>query len=187
MPKKEKEKEKKVAAKKKVVRKPKAVEAKREEIAPAPPEVKPPEVEVKKVPRKKEEKVALPKYYGTGRRKTSIARVYLIPGAGKISVNQRPFENYICGRKILEIRALEPLRLTQTKDRYDVFADVAGGGIASQMDAVRQGISRALVSAHPEFRKNLRTIGLLTRDPRMKERKKYGQKRARKRFQYSKR
>lgn len=173
-------KEKTIAPKKKIVRK--------KVLKPAvAAEVKPVEkVHVEKV-HKVKAKIEVPKYWGTGRRKTAVARVYLSPGTGKILVNGRPFESYICGRKILEVRVLEPLRLTQTLAQYNVKANIFGGGISSQMDALRQGISRALVSLNPALRPVLRRTGLLTRDPRMKERKKYGRKRARKRFQYSKR
>ena len=191
MPKKEIEKEKKPAVKKKPAPKkltkipesPK-VEAPAVEIIPPPAQVP---VPVKKVHREKKEKISGPKYYGTGRRKTSVARVYLSPGSGKILVNGRPFEKYICGRRLFEITVLKPLRLTNTLNRYDVQAKINGGGIASQMGALKLGIARALNALNPDFRKVLKKEGLLKRDPRMKERKKYGQKRARKRFQYSKR
>jgi small subunit ribosomal protein S9 len=124
--------------------------------------------------------------YATGRRKTSSARVWLMPGTGRITVNHRPAEEYADWHTwYLELR--EPFEVTDTWGQYDVWATVRGGGIHSQIQAVRHGIARALVQAHPEFRKVLREAGLLTRDPRMKERKHYGHKRARRGFQFSKR
>ncbi len=122
----------------------------------------------------------------TGRRKTAVARVVLTPGTGTITVNGRAFEDYFpieAHRKDI----LLPLELTNTLGRFDVRANVSGGGISGQAGAIRLGIARALLQVDEEFRKILRPAGLLTRDPRMVERKKYGQKKARKRFQFSKR
>ncbi|MCX7920273.1 MAG: 30S ribosomal protein S9 [bacterium] len=124
--------------------------------------------------------------WGTGRRKTAVAKVRLVPGKGRILVNGLVVAKYF-GRKLFESMIKEPLKLTQSLGRFDVIAAVSGGGITGQAGAVRHGIARALLQVNPEFRKVLRSEGLLTRDPRMKERKKYGQKGARKRFQFSKR
>lgn len=126
-------------------------------------------------------------YHGTGGRKTSGARVWLTKGTGNYFINGRPLETYTCGRKLLNKVAMEPFALTGTLGKFDVRAYANGGGICSQIGAVREAVSEAIISANPELRPTLRKSGLLTRDPRMKERKKYGQKRARKRFQYSKR
>jgi small subunit ribosomal protein S9 len=128
-------------------------------------------------------------YNGTGRRKTATARVRLIPGTGQISVNGRSLESYIGNRPALVKELAAPFLATQAAGRFDVVATVCGGGIAGQIGAVRHGIARALAEAAPQNRPLLRGAadGLLTRDPRVKERKKYGQKRARKRFQFSKR
>jgi small subunit ribosomal protein S9 len=124
--------------------------------------------------------------YGTGRRRESVARVFIKPGSGKFTVNARPIEDYF--RNIAwRTAALEPLKFTQTLEQVDVVATAKGGGVGGQSGAVRMGISRALSLYNPELRHALRTNGFLTRDPRMKERKKYGQKGARRRFQYSKR
>jgi len=122
----------------------------------------------------------------TGRRKTSVARVRLVPGSGKCTVNDRAVEDYI---KVPTMRtqALEPLTTTQTTNRFDLTINVEGGGIAGQVGAIRLGIARALLQAVGDLKPALRNKGLLTRDPRMKERKKYGQPGARKRFQFSKR
>ena len=125
-------------------------------------------------------------FLGTGRRKTAVARVRLAVGAGKITVNGRPFESYF-PLESLRIHATQPLTLTQMGNRFDVRVNVTGGGPNGQAGAVRHGIARALISADPNLRPMLRADGLLTRDPRMRERKKYGQPGARKRFQYSKR
>jgi small subunit ribosomal protein S9 len=125
-------------------------------------------------------------YLGTGRRKTSIARVFLRPGSGKIIVNGRPFENYFpteAGRMPVK----QPLETVEMQDRFDVVVLANGGGISGQAGAIRLGIARALVEFNAEFRGALKKAGLLTRDPRAHERKKYGQKGARKRFQFSKR
>lgn len=127
------------------------------------------------------------KYYGTGRRKTSIARVWLTPGKGKITVNEKSGETYFGKRYLFSIMMKEPFSATGTLDQFDVTAKTRGGGLAGQAGALRHGVSRALLQFNPEFRKSLRKNGLLTRDPRVKERKKYGHKRARKSFQFSKR
>ena len=125
-------------------------------------------------------------HYGTGRRKTSTARVFLRPGSGTITVNQRTLESsFPAETHRLVIR--QPLVLTEMVERFDVFATTAGGGIAGQAGAIRLGIARALVEYNAELRSTLRKAGLLTRDPRAKERKKYGMAGARKRFQFSKR
>lgn len=125
-------------------------------------------------------------FYGTGRRKTSTARVFLRPGSGTITVNKKPVEaSFPTDTLRLVIR--HPLVTTQTAEQFDVVATTAGGGVAGQAGALRLGIARALVDFNEEFRSVLRQDGLLTRDPRAKERKKYGQKGARKRFQFSKR
>lgn len=125
-------------------------------------------------------------YYGTGRRKSSTARVYLRPGKGGVVVNRKPIEDYF-KNETLRMIIRQPLQLTDTLSKFDVLINVAGGGTAGQAGAVRHGIARALVEFNGELRKKLRKAGLLTRDPRAKERKKYGQKGARKRFQFSKR
>ncbi len=125
-------------------------------------------------------------HYGTGRRKTAIARVYLRPGSGQVTVNGRKFEDFF-PNKVLRMVVQQPLQLTETLDQFDVQASVEGGGSAGQAGAVRHGIARALLEFNIELRARLKEAGLLTRDPRKKERKKYGQKGARKRFQYSKR
>ena len=125
-------------------------------------------------------------YYGTGRRKTSVARVWLRPGQGEMVVNHRRAEEYF-PRETLQLLLKQPLELTQTQGRFDVYVAVAGGGIAGQAGAVRHGIARALLDYDEKLRVALKRAGLLTRDPRVKERKKYGQPGARKRFQFSKR
>ena len=125
-------------------------------------------------------------YYGTGRRKTSTARVYLRPGSGNFVVNQRPFETYFTS-EMLKMVIRQPLALTETVDKFDVFVRVDGGGSSGQAGALRHGISRALLEYNPEFRGKLKSAGFLTRDSRKVERKKYGQPGARKRFQFSKR
>jgi small subunit ribosomal protein S9 len=125
-------------------------------------------------------------YYGTGRRKTSTARVFLRPGSGVITVNHREFANFF-PTAVLRTEIQQPLKLTETTDKFDVLATVAGGGIAGQAGAVRLGISRALCEYNIELRPTLKKEGLLTRDARAKERKKYGLAGARKRFQFSKR
>lgn len=125
-------------------------------------------------------------FLGTGRRKTAIARVRLASGSGKITVNGRAFENYFPTETLRGV-VIQPLNLTQTAARFDVNVNVIGGGPAGQATAVRHGIARALIVADSTLRPTLKADGLLTRDPRMRERKKYGQPGARKRFQYSKR
>jgi len=126
------------------------------------------------------------KFYGTGRRKTSIARVWIRPGSGRISVNARAFEDYF-PRETLRMIIAQPLQVTNTVGQFDVIATVGGGGPSGQAGAVRHGIARALARFDEKFRLPLKKAGLLTRDPRMRERKKYGQPGARQKFQYSKR
>ena len=125
-------------------------------------------------------------YYGTGRRKTSVARVWLRLGEGRIVVNGRPLGDYF-GRATLRMIIAQPLKLTGLEGKYDVTANVRGGGSSGQAEAIRHGLSRALLATDEELRQALRKAGFLTRDPRVKERKKYGQKGARARFQFSKR
>ncbi len=125
-------------------------------------------------------------YYGTGRRKTSTARVYLRPGAGAVQVNRKPFETYF-PNETLRMIIRQPLQLTETANKFDILVNVAGGGPAGQAGAIRHGITRALIDYNGDLRPTLKQAGLVTRDPRIKERKKYGQKGARKRFQFSKR
>ena len=125
-------------------------------------------------------------YYGTGRRKTSTARVYLRPGSGKIVVNRRDFDSYF-PNEALQMIIRQPLRLTETTEKFDILVNVDGGGTAGQAGAVRHGITRALMEFNSDLRPALKKAGLVTRDPRQKERKKYGQKGARARFQFSKR
>ncbi|MGI6588245.1 MAG: 30S ribosomal protein S9 [Peptococcia bacterium] len=125
-------------------------------------------------------------YYGTGRRKTSVARVRLVPGKGEIIVNQQSLEEYF-GKKTLETLVKQPLVLTNTEGRFDVIAKVEGGGFTGQVGAIRLGIARALLKVDREMRPILKRAGFLTRDPRMKERKKYGLQGARRAPQYSKR
>ena len=130
--------------------------------------------------------MALTQYYGTGRRKTSTARVFLRPGTGAISVNARPVEASF-PTETLRLTIRQPLIVTETAERFDVVATTSGGGVAGQAGALRLGIARALVEYDAELRARLRKADLLTRDPRAKERKKYGMAGARKRFQFSKR
>ena len=125
-------------------------------------------------------------YYGTGRRKTSTARVFLRPGSGTLTINRRAFEAFF-PTEALRTQIKTPMVLTETADKFDVLATVAGGGVSGQAGAVRLGIARALVTYNLELRKALKNEGLLTRDARAKERKKYGMAGARKRFQFSKR
>ncbi|HLJ86404.1 MAG TPA: 30S ribosomal protein S9 [Candidatus Angelobacter sp.] len=128
----------------------------------------------------------LVQYYGTGRRKSSVARVFLRPGSGKFTVNDRPFENYfVTEAQRVEVR--QPLVTSETTAAFDVVANVSGGGVNGQAGALRMGIARALLEFNVELRKKLKVEGFLSRDARSKERKKYGQKGARKRFQFSKR
>jgi len=125
-------------------------------------------------------------FYGTGRRKSSIARVRLIEGKGKITVNGKDIQEYF-GEETLRVIVKQPLTVTSTLTKYDVIAKVQGGGFSGQAGAVRHGIARALNEANAEYRPTLKSNGFLTRDPRMKERKKYGLKKARKAPQFSKR
>ncbi len=127
------------------------------------------------------------KYYGTGRRKEATAKVWLVPGSGKMIFNGKPMKEYFCGRRLLEFIIGRPFAATQLGGKYDVYAELLGGGVPSQADAIRMGIARALVVLNPALKTVLKREGLLTRDPRMKERKKYGLKRARRAFQYTKR
>jgi small subunit ribosomal protein S9 len=125
-------------------------------------------------------------YYGTGRRKCSVARVYLRPGSGNVQINDRAFDNYFRS-EALRMVVQQPLQLTESTGRFDISANIAGGGLTGQAWAMRLGISRALCEFNVELRSRLKQGGFLTRDARIKERKKYGQPGARKRFQYSKR
>jgi small subunit ribosomal protein S9 len=130
--------------------------------------------------------VAVIQYYGTGRRKTSAARVFLRPGQGTININRRTFDEFFPTAS-LRVQVRQPLLLTETADKFDVLATVVGGGVAGQAGAIRLGIARALCEYNAELRGRLKKEGLLTRDSRAKERKKYGMAGARKRFQFSKR
>jgi small subunit ribosomal protein S9 len=125
-------------------------------------------------------------YYGTGRRKSSTARVYLRPGAGEVKINKKAFEQYF-PNETLRMIIRQPLQLTETVGKFDILINVMGGGPAGQAGAIRHGITRALLEFNADLRPALKHAGLITRDPRIKERKKYGQKGARKRFQFSKR
>jgi small subunit ribosomal protein S9 len=125
-------------------------------------------------------------YYGTGRRKTAAARVYLRPGAGEMNINGHGLDSYF-PNEVLKMVIKQPLLLTETAEKFDIYVRVAGGGSAGQAGAIRHGISRALLDYNAELRDRLKSAGLLTRDPRKKERKKYGQRGARARFQFSKR
>jgi len=124
--------------------------------------------------------------HAVGKRKTAIARVWMKPGNGKITINNRAMEEYLT-READRFMILEPLRITEKEGQFDIKVNVRGGGISGQAGAIRHGISRALVTLDPDLREPLKRGGFLTRDPRMKERKKYGQRGARARFQYSKR
>ena len=126
------------------------------------------------------------KYYGTGRRKKSVARVYVMPGKGKITINKRDIDEYF-GLETLKVIVRQPLVATQTEGKYDIVVNVKGGGYTGQAGAIRHGLSRALLKVDEEFRPTLKKEGFLTRDPRMKERKKYGLKAARRAPQFSKR
>ena len=126
-------------------------------------------------------------YYGTGKRKTSVARVRLRPGAGEFNLNRRNMDEYFGGHEALKMLIKQPFAITETIDKFDVLAVLDGGGVASQAGALRHGISRALCLFDAELRKKLKKAGFLSRDSRIKERKKYGQKGARRRFQFSKR
>ncbi len=130
--------------------------------------------------------MAKTRYYGTGRRKSSIARVYLVPGTGKVVINKRDMDEYF-GLDTLKLIVRQPLVITETQDKFDVLVNVRGGGFTGQAGAIRHGISRALLHADAEYRPTLKKAGFLTRDPRMKERKKYGLKAARRAPQFSKR
>ena len=126
------------------------------------------------------------RYYATGKRKTSIARVWLKPGDGKITINKHHIDEYL-KRETAKMVIRQPLELTETLGKYDIYVNVQGGGISGQAGAIKHGISKALLEVNPDFRPLLKKAGFLTRDSRIKERKKYGQPGARKRFQYSKR
>ena len=126
------------------------------------------------------------KYYGTGRRNSSIARVYLVPGNGNVTINKRSIDEYF-GLETLKVIVRQPLTATDTADKFDVLVNVKGGGYTGQAGAIRHGIARALLEADADFRPVLKKAGFLTRDPRMKERKKYGLKAARRAPQFSKR
>jgi len=125
-------------------------------------------------------------YYATGRRKSAIARTYLTPGSGQITINNRPIDDYF-NVETAKMDLYQPLVLTNTMNTYDIQVRVVGGGISGQAGAIRHGITRALMLANPEFRGPLKKAGFVRRDPRVKERKKYGQRGARARFQFSKR
>lgn len=126
------------------------------------------------------------KYYGTGRRKSSVARVYLVPGTGKVTINKRDMDEYF-GLETLKVIVRQPLTATETADKFDVLVNVRGGGYTGQAGAIRHGIARALLNVDADYRPILKSAGYLTRDPRMKERKKYGLKAARRAPQFSKR
>ena len=130
--------------------------------------------------------MATTKYYGTGRRKSSVARVYLVPGTGKITINKRDIDEYL-GLETLKVVVRQPLVATDNVDKFDVIVNVKGGGYTGQAGAIRHGIARALLEVDAEYRPTLKAAGFLTRDPRMKERKKYGLKSARRAPQFSKR
>jgi len=125
-------------------------------------------------------------FYGTGRRKNSVARVFLVPGEGRVIINNKPVNEYF-GRRTLEMVVRQPVELTGASARFDIQAKVLGGGISGQAGAIKLGIARALVQADPNLRPLLKRAGFLTRDPRMKERRKYGLKKARRAPQFSKR
>ena len=130
--------------------------------------------------------MASTKYYGTGRRKKSIARVYLVPGTGKITINKRDIDEYL-GLETLKLIVRQPLAATETADKFDVLVNVRGGGYTGQAGAIRHGIARALLNVDADYRPILKSAGFLTRDPRMKERKKPGLRKARRAPQFSKR
>lgn len=129
---------------------------------------------------------AKPYFYGTGRRKKSVARVRIVPGNGKITINKRDIDDYF-GLETLKLIVNQPFAITKTEGKYDIIALVNGGGISGQAGAIRHGLARALVASDAELKPALKAAGLLTRDPRMKERKKYGLKAARRAPQFSKR
>ena len=131
--------------------------------------------------------MATQQYWGTGRRKTSVARVRLLPGSGQFIVNKKPIDEYFFGRQSLTMIAKQPLELTKTTRNYDVYVNVSGGGTTGQAGAILHGIARALIKVDESLRPSLKKAGFLTRDSRMRERKKFGQKGARARFQFSKR
>ena len=126
------------------------------------------------------------RYYATGKRKTSVARVWLKPGEGNISINKRSIDDYL-KRETAKMVIRQPLELTENLGKYDIYVNVRGGGISGQAGAIKHGISRALLEVNPDYRPVLKKAGFLTRDSRIKERKKYGQPGARARYQYSKR
>ena len=126
------------------------------------------------------------RYYATGKRKTAVARVWLMPGDGNITINKRHIDEYL-KRETAKMVIRQPLELTETLGKYDIYVNVRGGGISGQAGAIKHGISKALLEVNSDFRPLLKKAGFLTRDSRVKERKKYGQPGARKRFQYSKR
>lgn len=130
--------------------------------------------------------MASARFYGTGRRKSSVARVYLLPGTGNITINKRDIDDYL-GMETLKVIVRQPLVATGTVDKFDVKVNVKGGGYTGQAGAIRHGIARALLEADADYRPTLKSAGYLTRDPRMKERKKYGLKAARRAPQFSKR
>jgi small subunit ribosomal protein S9 len=125
-------------------------------------------------------------FYATGRRKQAVARVWMMPGSGKILINRRDIDDYF-GRATSKMILRQPLELTEMVNRYDIFVNVAGGGLSGQADAIQHGITRSLMKINASFRPALKKAGFITRDPRIKERKKYGQRGARARFQFSKR
>jgi small subunit ribosomal protein S9 len=152
------------------------------------PEIQVPVVAAEKKPAKSvKANLPVPLAIATGRRKTAIAQVKIYQGKGKILLNGKDMKEYLCGRHVLIAALTKPLETVNVRDKYDIVAVLRGGGVPGQADAVRMGIARALVVVNPDWKKVLRQFGLLTRDPRMKERKKYGHKKARKSFQYSKR
>jgi small subunit ribosomal protein S9 len=125
-------------------------------------------------------------FYSTGRRKQAVARVWMMPGSGKIAINKREIDDYF-GRATSKMVLRQPLELTETLGRYDIYINVSGGGLSGQAEAIRLGVTRALMLINPSFRPALKKAGYVTRDPRIVERKKYGQRGARARFQFSKR
>jgi small subunit ribosomal protein S9 len=125
-------------------------------------------------------------FYSTGRRKQAVARVWMMPGSGKIAINKREMDDYF-GRATSKMVLRQPLELTETLGRYDIYINVSGGGLSGQAEAIRLGVTRALMQINPTFRPALKKAGYVTRDPRIVERKKYGQRGARARFQFSKR
>jgi small subunit ribosomal protein S9 len=126
------------------------------------------------------------RYYATGKRKSAVARVWMWPGDGKITINKHPLDDYV-KRETAKMVVRQPLEVTETLGKYDIYVNVRGGGISGQAGAIKHGISKALLEINPDFRSVLKKAGFLTRDSRIKERKKYGQAGARARFQYSKR